>query len=74
MGVSENRGYLIWGPYNKDPSIYKGTKLGSPIFGNSPKSRVRDFTETCSSILRPTSGEKPTETNPKAPCTHIVGT
>ena len=34
MGVSENRGYLILGPYNKDPTIY-GTILGSPIFGNS---------------------------------------
>ena len=21
MGVSENKGYLIWGPYNKDPTI-----------------------------------------------------
>ena len=21
MGVSENRGTLFWGPYNKDPSI-----------------------------------------------------
>ena len=28
------RGYLIWGPYNKDPTI-QGTILGSPIFGNS---------------------------------------
>ena len=21
MGVSENKGYLIWGPYNQDPTI-----------------------------------------------------
>ena len=21
LGVSENRGYLSWGPYNKDPTI-----------------------------------------------------
>ena len=21
LGVSENLGYLIWGPYNKDPTI-----------------------------------------------------
>ena len=28
------RGYLIWGPYNQDPTIY-GAILGSPIFGNS---------------------------------------
>ena len=34
MGVSENRGTLFGGPYNKDPTIY-GTILGSPIFGNS---------------------------------------
>ena len=34
MGVSENRGTLFWGPYNKDPTI-SGTILGSPIFGNS---------------------------------------
>ena len=30
------RGTLIWGPYNKDPTI-KGTILGSPIFGNPHK-------------------------------------
>ena len=34
MGVSEIRGTLFWGPYNKDTTIY-GTTLGSPIFGNS---------------------------------------
>ena len=34
MGVSENKGYLFWGPYNKNPTIY-GTILRSPIFGNS---------------------------------------
>ena len=34
MGVSENLGYPIWGPYNKDPTIW-GTILGPPIFGNS---------------------------------------
>ena len=34
MGVSENRGTLLWGPYNKDPT-FLGTILGSPIFGNS---------------------------------------
>ena len=28
------RGTLIWGPYNKDPTIV-GTISGSPIFGNS---------------------------------------
>ena len=33
MGVSENKGYLISGPYNKDPTIW-GTILGSPSFGN----------------------------------------
>ena len=27
-------GTLIWGPYNKDPTIW-GTILQSPIFGNS---------------------------------------
>ena len=27
-------GTLLWGPYNKDPTI-QGTILGSPIFGNS---------------------------------------
>ena len=34
MGVSEKKGYLICGPYNKDPTIW-GTIEGSPIFGNS---------------------------------------
>ena len=34
MGVSENWGYLILGSFNKDPTI-DGTRLGSPIFGNS---------------------------------------
>ena len=33
MGVSENRGTLFGGPYNKDPTMW-GTILGSPIFGN----------------------------------------
>ena len=33
MGGSDNKGYLIWGPYNKDPTI-SGTISGSPIFGN----------------------------------------
>ena len=32
LGVSETTEYLIWGPYNKDPTI-KGTIFGSPIFG-----------------------------------------
>ena len=35
VGVSENRGTLFRGPYNKDPSIYD-TILGSPIFGTPP--------------------------------------
>ena len=34
LGVSEIRGTVFWGPYNKDPTI-QGTILGSPIFGNS---------------------------------------
>ena len=34
MGVSANWGTLLWGPYNKDPTI-EGTILGCPIFGNS---------------------------------------
>ena len=29
------RGTLLWGPYNKDPTIW-GTILESPIFGNPP--------------------------------------
>ena len=33
MGVSENKGYLIGGPYNKDPTI-GGIVLGSSISGN----------------------------------------
>ena len=34
MGVSENEGYLILGPFYKDPTI-QGSILRSPIFGNS---------------------------------------
>ena len=34
LGVSENKGTLFWGPYNKDPTIW-GTILGSPVFGKS---------------------------------------
>ena len=34
MGVSENRGTLFGGPYNKDLTFW-GTILGSPSFGNS---------------------------------------
>ena len=29
------RGTLLWGPYNKDPTIW-GAILGSPIFGTPP--------------------------------------
>ena len=29
----EIKGTLVWGPYNKDPTIF-GTILGVPIFGN----------------------------------------
>ena len=32
-GFAKIRGTLLWGPYNKDPTM--GTILGSPIFGNS---------------------------------------
>ena len=32
IGVSEHRGTLLWGSYNKDPTI-QGTILRSPIFG-----------------------------------------
>ena len=35
MGVSENQGYLLRDPYNKDPTI-QGARLGSPIFGKLP--------------------------------------
>ena len=41
MGVSQNRGTLFWGSYNKDPTI-SGAILGSPIFGNS-HIRLRRF-------------------------------
>ena len=40
MRVSEIRGNLVWGPYNKDPTIW-GTMLESPIFGN-PQSGVSE--------------------------------
>ena len=40
MGVSENRGTLFRGPYNKDPTIQGGI-LGSLIFGNSHVDKVR---------------------------------
>ena len=33
LGVSDIRGTLHWGPYNKDPTI-EGTILGCLIFGN----------------------------------------
>ena len=33
MGVSEIKEYLIWGPYNKDPTTW-GTILGPPSFRN----------------------------------------
>ena len=32
----KNRGTLFWGPYNRDPTIYRTIVIfGSPIFGNS---------------------------------------
>ena len=34
MGVSENRGTLLWGPYTKDPTNL-GYYIRVPIFGNS---------------------------------------
>ena len=51
MGVSDSRGTVFWGPYNKDPA-FQGITLGSPIFGNShmpntmrpwPKLQAREF-------------------------------
>ena len=33
VGISQNKGYLVGGPYNKDYSIL-GSILGSPILGN----------------------------------------
>ena len=35
MGVSQNYGYLLWGPHNKDYSIL-GSILGSPYLGKLP--------------------------------------
>ena len=35
MGVSENEGYLILGPYNMDPTIF-GTRLGFRVYLKSP--------------------------------------
>ena len=35
FGVSQNRGTLFGGPYNKDYSIL-GSMLGSPCFGKLP--------------------------------------
>ena len=35
MGVSENRGYLILGVLVIGTLLFRGTILGSPIFGNS---------------------------------------
>ena len=35
MGISQNWGYLIGGPHNKDYSIL-GSTLGSPYFGKLP--------------------------------------
>ena len=35
MGVSQNYGYLVGGPYNKDYSIL-GSILGYPDFGKLP--------------------------------------
>ena len=34
LGLSENEGTLLWGPYNEDPAI-KGTILGS-LFSETP--------------------------------------
>ena len=34
-GSFRNYGYLIWRPYNKDPTIW-GAILRSPIFGKLP--------------------------------------
>ena len=33
IGISEKKGYLIWGPYNKDPAmvLYQG-----PLFSETP--------------------------------------
>ena len=40
MGVSQNYGYLIGGPHNKDHSIL-GSILGAPYFGKPPKKLAR---------------------------------
>ena len=40
--VSQNQGYLIGGPYNKDYSIL-GSILGSPYFGKLPCHATASF-------------------------------
>ena len=35
MGISQNYGYLLGGPHNKDYSML-GSTLGSPCFGKLP--------------------------------------
>ena len=41
MEVSQNYGYLIEGPHNKDCSIL-GSILGSPDFGKLPNGRLSE--------------------------------
>ena len=45
MGVSENRGTVLWGPFHKDPTIW-GTILG-PLFSETPH-----FTEALKTPFR----------------------
>ena len=40
MGVSQNYGYLVGGPYHKDYSIF-GCIYGSPYFGKVPYRQYR---------------------------------
>ena len=43
MGVSENRGTLFWGPYNKDPTNYLGYYIRVPYFQKLPSSTLNTW-------------------------------
>ena len=55
MGVSQNRGYLLGGPYNKVYSIW-GSILGYPNFGKQPYI-VRNAALPIPKLLDSNSGE-----------------
>ena len=68
MGVSDYRGTVFGGPYNKDSTI-SGTILGSPIFGNALIPVIKGETPPTHTHSKPHFPHPTPSTSDRAPST-----